>query len=129
MADTKSKKILIVDDEPDVVTYLSTLFEDNNYDIITAVNGKQAVAKAKSDKPDLITLDITMPEESGVRAFRDLQNDPETKSIPIIIVTGVTSDFKKFIESRKQVEPPTAYFEKPIDRERLLETVKKLLGE
>lgn len=126
MADSK-KKILIVDDEPDVSTYLVTLFEDNGFETITAENGKEAFEKAKSEKPDLITLDITMPQESGVRCYRNLGEDDATKNIPVIIITGVTLEFKKFIESRKQVEPPPAYFEKPIDREKLLETAKELL--
>ncbi len=122
-----SKKILIVDDEPDVVTYLSTFLNDNGFDTVSAKNGKECFQMAKSEKPDLITLDITMPEESGVRAFRNLQECEETKHIPIIIITGVTTDFKDFISSRKQVSPPTAYYEKPIDRIEFLEKVKEIL--
>ncbi len=122
------KKILVVDDEPDVSTYLVTFLEDNGFETITAENGKEAFEKAKAGKPDLITLDITMPKESGVRCYRNLGEDESTKNIPIIIITGVTLEFKKFIESRKQVEPPPAYFEKPIDREKLLEAVNRLLN-
>jgi two-component system, cell cycle response regulator DivK len=121
------KKILIVDDESDIVKYLSALLEDNNYEIISAVNGKECYEKAISEKPDLITLDITMPLESGVRAFRDLQDNDVTKDIPVIIITGVTHDFEKFISTRKQVHPPIAYFDKPIDKEKLLETIKGIL--
>jgi response regulator RpfG family c-di-GMP phosphodiesterase len=69
-----------------------------------------------------------MPEESGVRAYRDLTSSDKTKHIPIIIITGVTHDFKGFIESRRQVPPPVAYFEKPIDREKLLVKVKELIA-
>jgi len=121
------KKILIVDDEPDVVTYLATFLNDNGFETVTAKNGKECLSMAKSEKPDLITLDITMPEESGVRAFRNLQESQETKHIPIIIITGVTTDFKEFISSRKQVSPPTAYFEKPIDRMEFLDKLRKIL--
>jgi DNA-binding response OmpR family regulator len=123
----ESKKILIIDDEEDVVTYLTTFFEDNGFRAISASDGKAGVQKAISEKPDVITLDVSMPEESGVRALRDLQSNETTKNIPVIIVTGVSSDFKKFIETRKQVHPPEGYFEKPIDRDRLLEKVKELL--
>lgn len=123
----QSKKILIIDDEEDVVTYLSTFFSDNGYDTIFASDGKEGVKKAIDEKPDIITLDVSMPEESGVRALRDLQANEATKNIPVIIVTGVSSDFKKFIETRKQVHPPEGYFEKPIDRDKLLERVKELL--
>lgn len=122
-----NKKILIIDDEEDVVTYLSAFFTDNGFNIITAVNGKDGVEKAKSEKPDIITLDISMPEESGVKALRNLQHNESTKNTPIIIVTGVSIDMKRFIETRKQVHPPEGYFEKPIDREALLKKIKELL--
>ena len=127
MADKNGKTILIIDDEPDVIIYLKTFFEDHGFETITAKNGKEGMEKMKSEKPDLVTLDISMPEESGVRFFRDAQEDDQISHIPIIIITGVTVEFKKFISSRKQVEPPLAYFEKPIDREKLLEKVKEIL--
>jgi len=123
----ESKKILIIDDEEDIVTYLTTFFKDNGFNAIFANDGKAGVEKAVKEKPDIITLDVSMPEESGVRALRDLQSNEVTKNIPVIIVTGVSSDFKKFIETRKQVHPPEGYFEKPIDRDKLLEKVNELL--
>ncbi|MGB5529061.1 MAG: response regulator, partial [Ignavibacteriaceae bacterium] len=116
----ESKKILIIDDESDVITYLTTFFTDNGFETIYANNGKEGVQKAISEKPDIITLDVSMPEESGVRALRDLQENEATKNTPVIIVTGVSLDFKRFIETRKQVHPPEGYFEKPIDRDKLL---------
>ncbi|OGU14719.1 MAG: hypothetical protein A2X61_13745 [Ignavibacteria bacterium GWB2_35_12] len=123
-----AKKILVVDDEPDVLTYLTAVFQDNGFDVLSAVNGKECMEKTRNDKPDLITLDITMPEESGVRAFKDLQEDPATTNIPVVIITGISSEFKQFISTRKQVRPPIAYFEKPIDRDLLIAKVKELLG-
>ena len=123
-----SKKILIVDDEEDVRRYLETFFKDNGFLAITAVDGKEGVQKAADEKPDLITLDVSMPEESGVRALRDIQNNEVTKDIPVIIITGVSLDFKRFIETRKQVHPPEGYFEKPVDRDELLKKIKQLLG-
>ena len=121
------KKILIIDDEIDVITYLTTFFIDNGFETISANNGREGVQKAIEEKPDIITLDVSMPEESGVRALRDLQENEATKNTPVIIVTGVSLDFKRFIETRKQVHPPEGYFEKPIDRDKLLEKVKELL--
>jgi DNA-binding response OmpR family regulator len=124
---TGAKKILIIDDEADLITYLTTFFNDNGFETISANNGKEGVQKAIEEKPDIITLDISMPEESGVRALRDLQENQVTKNIPVIIVTGVSTDFKRFIETRKQVHPPEGYFEKPIDRDKLLDRVKELI--
>ena len=125
---TTQKTILIVEDEADEVAYLKALFEDNGFAVISAVNGQDGFEKAKSQHPDLITLDISMPEESGVRMFRDLQNDPATSGIPVIIITGISHDFKRFIETRKQVRPPAGYFDKPPDREQLLAKIHELLG-
>lgn len=125
---TSPKKILVVDDEPDLQNFLGAFLEDNGFEVIIAANGKQCIEKAKKEKPDLITLDITMPEESGVRAFRNIQEDPDTKDIPIIIVTGVTSVFKDFIHTRKVVAPPAAYLEKPVNTAELLEKINEILG-
>ena len=122
------KKILIIDDEEDVLTYLSAFFVDNDFYVISAPNGEEGIKMALSEKPDIITLDISMPKESGVKALRELQNNENTKKTPIIIITGVTSDFKRFIKARKQVHMPEGYFEKPIDRELLLRKVNELLN-
>ena len=124
---TDGKKILIIDDEEDVLTYLSVFFADNGFTVLEARNGKEGVEKAFSENPDIITLDVSMPEESGVKALRELQENKITKETPVIIVTGVASDFKRFIETRKQVHPPEGYFEKPVDRNELLKKVKELL--
>jgi len=125
-----SKKILIVDDEPDLVAFLETLFSDNGYQAITAGDGKEGFAKAISEKPDLITLDISMPEESGVRMFRDLQDNAKTADVPVVIITGLSSDFKRFLdqlERKKKIYPPAAYFEKPIEKEELLKKIGDIL--
>ena len=128
MSEDTGKTILIVDDEPDVSAYLKAFFEDNGFKVITAANGKEGFEQAKAGRPDLITLDITMPEESGVRMFRQVQADEATVGIPVVIITGVSHEFKRFIETRRQVRPPDAYFEKPIDREELLAKVNEILG-
>jgi len=122
------KTILVVEDEPDQIAYLDTLFKDQGFAVITATNGREGFERAKSNHPDLITLDISMPEESGVRMFRDLQVDPVTSNIPVIIITGITHDFKRFIETRKQVRPPQGYFDKPLEREKLLAKINELLS-
>lgn len=124
----EKKTILIVDDEPDIVEWLKALFEDNGYVTKFAHNGFDGFEMAESAPPDLITLDITMDKESGVKMFRKLHESDKTKNIPVIMVTGVSPEFKKYIESRNQVDPPDAYFEKPVDQDELLKKVKELLG-
>jgi CheY-like chemotaxis protein len=122
------KTILVVEDEPDTVTYLSTLLEDAGYSTVAAEDGEQALEKVRANRPDLITLDITMPTKSGVRFYRDMKESNQWKDIPIIIVTGVSKDFEKFISTRRQVPPPDGYISKPIDREQLLSLVKEHIG-
>ena len=122
----EKKTILVVDDEPDVRTFLSTLFEDNGYATVMAQDGNEGLSKVKEKAPDLVTLDITMPNKSGVRFYREMKESAEWKKVPIIIVTGVSGDFKTFISSRKQVPPPEGYLSKPIDKTEILKLVKKL---
>jgi len=127
------KRILIVDDEEDILEYLTTLFKDNGYEALTARDGKEGFDLMKKEKPDLVTLDIIMPKESGVRFYRDVKKDDELKNIPIIIITALTGwgydpeGFHKFIKSRKQVPPPEGFLPKPVDTEELLKLVKKHL--
>jgi len=121
-----TKKILIIDDEPDVLAYLSTLLEDHGYATVTAKDGVEALTKVKALRPDLITLDISMPEKSGVKFYREMREDASYQKIPIIIVTGISDDFKNFISTRKQVPPPEGYLSKPINQEEMLGLVKKL---
>lgn len=126
MAD--KRKILIVEDEPDMVEWLATFLEDNGYETVVAYDGFDGFEKAKSERPDLITLDITMDKESGIKMYRNLHGTPETVDIPVIMVTGVSPELKGFIERRKQVDPPAGYFEKPVDKKKLLQAVKDLIG-
>ena len=122
------KKIIVIDDDPDIVTFLTVLLEDNGYDTISAVDGQQGLDKIRSERPDLILLDITMPEKSGVKCDREVRDDPETGTIPVVMVTGVTQEFKKFISSRRQVPPPDGYVSKPVDQKELLEILERLLS-
>ena len=130
----EKKKVLIVEDEAHVVTYLETLLQDNGYDTAAAMNGKEAMEKVKADKPDLICLDITMPEESGVRFYRNLKDVPELSSIPVVIVTAVTGiggdpdPYKQFLSTRKQIPPPEAFFSKPIEEKEFLDKIAELLS-
>lgn len=128
-----AKKILIVDDEPSVVTYLELLLRDNGYETVSAPNGKDGLEKARQERPDLVTLDISMPESSGTRFYKELKTDPDLAATPVIIVTAVTGyggdpyAYKKFLSGRHLVPAPDGFFPKPIDREQFLEAVEKLL--
>ena len=127
MADD-AKTILVVDDDPDAREYLTTVLQDNGFATVTANDGAEALERINENLPDLVALDITMPEKSGVAVYRTLKEEDRFKQIPVIIITGVSDDFKKFISSRRQVPPPEGYISKPVDFAEFLNMVNQLLG-
>ena len=120
------KTVLIIDDEPDTCTYFSSILQDNGYNTVIARDGEEGLTKLKEATPDLVTLDVSMPEKSGVRLYRDIKESEQWANLPVIIVTGVSEDFQKFISTRSQVPPPEGYIPKPIDPDKFLEMVKEL---
>jgi CheY-like chemotaxis protein len=127
MADD-AKTVLVVDDDPDAREFLTTVLQDNGFATTTANDGTEAIAAIEQSPPDLVALDITMPEKSGVAVYRKLKEDDQLKAIPVIVVTGISDDFKQFISSRRQVPPPEGYISKPVDHEQFMKMVKSLLG-
>jgi CheY-like chemotaxis protein len=120
------KKILIVDDEEDIRTYLSTLLGDQGFETLLAKDGEEAWKQVEANSPDLVSLDISMPQKSGIKFYREMKADDRWKKIPIIIVTGVSEDMRKFLSSRHQVPPPEGYLAKPISPEEILTLIQKL---
>lgn len=123
------KKILVVDDEQDVLIYLSTLFEDHGFDTITAENGIEALKLATSERPDLITLDITMPERSGIMTYRYLKSDANLEAIPVIIITAVGDSIKKVMKEFATFRAPEACMSKPVDQVGLIAIANDLLAQ
>ena len=126
---SKKKKILVVEDEEDVLTYLTTLFQDNGYDTVSAVDGVEALDRARTEKPDLISLDIAMPDQSGLRTYRQYKKDDELKDIPVIIVTALGDSIRSFLKRLGGFPEPEGFMTKPIDKEKLLKMVADLLSE
>ena len=140
-------KILIIDDDPDNISIISLIVEDNGYTSISANDGKEGLELAKKEKPDLITLDLIMPEKSGILMFQELKKDPDLARIPVIIISGASEvtgvDFKNFLfkqplkKKGKTVETggvskysaPNAFIEKPVDPDELVRIIKDLLKE
>jgi two-component system phosphate regulon response regulator PhoB len=122
-----AKKILIIDDEKDMRTYLAALFRKAGYEAETAPNGEEGLELAKKLGPDLITLDVLMPKGSGIRAYRGLRTSDETKAIPIVVLTGLTR-LDDFFGDLGDLPKPDEMVEKPIDREAFLEKVEALIG-
>ncbi len=112
-----SKKILVVDDEKDIRMYLTSLLMDNGYETCTAEDGFSAIGIAREERPDLITLDLMMPNKSGTDFYRQLARDADLKDTPVIIVSGLPG-------RDLAVTKPVAVFDKPIDPEKFLAAVR-----
>jgi CheY-like chemotaxis protein len=104
------------------------VLEDNGYATVSARDGNEALQRLEEGLPDLVTLDITMPEKSGVGVYRKIKETDEYKGIPVIIITGVSDDFKQFISTRRQVPPPEGYLSKPVEPGQLAGMVEELLA-
>ena len=122
------KTVLVVDDDPDAREFLTTVLEDNDIGSTTARDGAEAIAMIEQAAPDLVALDITMPEKSGVAVYRALREDERFRQIPVIMITGVSDDFRTFISTRRKVPPPDGYINKPVDVDQFLAMVHDLLG-
>ena len=123
-----AKTVLVVDDDPDARDFLTTVLNDNGIATTTAEDGAEALKKIEQEPPDLVALDITMPEKSGVAVYRKLKQDDQLKSIPVIIITGISDEFEKFISTRRHVPPPEGYISKPVDHEQFMTMVRDLLA-
>jgi CheY-like chemotaxis protein len=125
MADLSGYKILVADDDPDAREFISTVLGDENATIVEAHNGNEALEIARREQPDLVTLDISMPEKNGAEVYAEMRDDPVLKNIPVCIISG-QPELRKLIYQRV-VPPPDGYLDKPINEDSLLMSVKKLL--
>ena len=114
------KKILIIDDDPNIVDYLVSLFEDNGYQTFSAGEVSEGLEIAKKEVPDLITLDIELPDEWGPRFYRKMSQEKNLKNIPVIVISGLTG-------SDHAVGRAVASITKPFDRDELLKIVKNTI--
>jgi twitching motility two-component system response regulator PilH len=129
-----SKKVLIVDDDPDVRLFNATVVEDCGYTPIEAPNGEEGLKIVKKDPPDLVTLDVLMPKQNGLRLYRELKTNKSLLGIPVIILSGIAK--RTFLRSQKAltefgdkpVPEPESYLEKPVEPDELAREIKKFLG-
>jgi CheY-like chemotaxis protein len=127
------KKVLVVDDEPDVRDYLAAILSDAGFQVQTADDGEEALEMIRADPPDFISLDLLMPRRSGRRLLYALQKDRKLARIPVLIVTAHAKDhlgrdeLSQLLESRI-LSGPGAYLEKPVDPSELVRCVERALG-
>ena len=115
------KKICIIDDDPHIVSYLEELFADNGYTTCSAADGSGALDIVRAERPDLITLDLEMPEEWGPRFYRQLIREEPLRHIPVIVISGLTGN-------QYAIQKAVASLTKPFDRDELLKIVHDVIG-
>ena len=116
-----AKKVLVVDDDPTTVRFLTVALEENGYEAIGAEDGKEGFEKASSEKPDLILLDVMMPKRTGFTMFKQLRKTEGLKDIPVIMLTGVAASLEEADDRSGDT------FEQPYDR--LRESLRKAIAE
>ena len=124
-------KILIIDDDPDLVESTSALLQSSGYTVAAAADGAEGLAKARKEKPDLILLDVMMAtDREGFEVARKLREDEATSGVPVILVTGIrkAKHLPFSFEPDEDWLPVKAVLEKPLKPEALLKSVRELLG-
>jgi DNA-binding response OmpR family regulator len=123
------KKILVVDDEPKMVTMLKMALEAASYEVVAASNGQEGIEKVEGERPDAIILDLMMPEMDGFTACKKIKGNPEYAHIPILVLTGISEQFSssRYSKSMGLELEAEDYIDKPFDPNILLERLARLL--
>jgi CheY-like chemotaxis protein len=126
-----AKSIMIIDDEPDVRKYLTTLLEDNDYQTFAAASSEEGYNTIKKEHPDLICLDIMMPSESGISLYKRILSDETCKNIPVLLISAITRerDFVlKDFSLDSTLPDPIGFLEKPINPTTFINKIKSIVG-
>jgi twitching motility two-component system response regulator PilH len=129
-----AKKVLVVDDDPDVRLFNTTVLEEHGYLPLEAENGEEGLRMIRAEKPDLVILDVLMPRQSGIRLYRELKTNADLKDLKVLILSGIAQ--KTFLRSQQAltefgenpVPEPEFYIEKPVDADVLAATIRKAIG-
>jgi DNA-binding response OmpR family regulator len=121
------KKILVVDDEPDILDVTAMRLQAHGYSVVTACDGQAALDAVKKENPDLILLDLALPKISGYDVCKIIKNDPVSKAIPVIIFTASAS--RSNVDAKMLDIKADDYLIKPFDPQELLAKIKKFLQE
>jgi CheY-like chemotaxis protein len=119
------RKIVVADDEPDELAFLATVFRDYGATVVEATNGDEALAIARSENPDLLTLDLEMPGQNVGDVFETLRKDPKHHGLKICVITG-RPELRTLIYQRS-VRRPEGFLVKPVAEEALVRAIRKIL--
>jgi len=120
-----NKRILIVDDEPDILKTIELLLEQDGYEVHTAGDGEEGLKKIDEVRPDLLLLDLRLPGKGGFQIAKEIKSKDEYKDIPIIILSGMANDASRHIAAKGGA---VEFIEKPIDTDKLKFHIKDLLS-
>ena len=125
-----SKRILLVDDDPDLVDAVAQILKSKKYEIETAYDGPEGLQKARSQKPDLIVLDVMMPGKDGYTVCKELKADPELSSVPVLLLTAVASHVAttRFTQEMGLETEADDYLDKPVEPDVLVKRIETLLS-
>jgi len=133
MAKPEDRTILVVDDEEDVRDYFADILTDAGFNVVTAADGVEALARVREKPPDFISLDLVMPRKSGIKFLYELRHNKKWMQIPVVIVTAHArdnlggEDFRDIFDG-KSFSGPKSYLEKPVDEEKYLRMVCENVG-
>ena len=120
-----AKTILAVDDSASIRQMVSFTLKSAGYDVVEAVDGQDGLDKAKSTRPDVVTMDLTMPRMDGLTLIKNLRATPQYASTPILMLTTESSDAMK---AQGRAAGATGWLVKPFDPQKLIEVVRKVIG-
>jgi two-component system alkaline phosphatase synthesis response regulator PhoP len=125
-----AKKILIVDDDPDLVEAVSMILESKNFDVAAAYGGIEGLQKARTENPDLIVLDVMMPDKDGYAVCKELKADPALSKIPVLLLTAVVSKISttRYTQQMGMETEADDYIDKPVEPEVLVKRIEALLS-
>ena len=124
------KKILLIDDDPDLVKAVTMILESKKYQVAAAYGGLEGLRKVKTENPDLIVLDVMMPDKDGYSVCKELKADPDLSKIPVLLLTAVVSHIPTthFTQQMGLETEADDYLDKPVEPEVLVRRIETLLG-
>jgi two-component system alkaline phosphatase synthesis response regulator PhoP len=124
-----AKKILLVDDDPDMIEAVKLQLNAAGLETVEAYNGEEGLAKARSENPDLIVLDVMMPVKDGYTAAKEIAEDDNLSEIPVIMLTAVTDHVGSTSYSHQSGKDLMAddFFKKPVNPDELVQRIKELV--
>ena len=124
-------RVLVVDDDPDILDYFTSFLEDHEFAVRTASNAVRALSVLEECRPDIVLIDVLMPGRSGLDLLVKLRRDSRWRDVPLVVVTGndqiLEDDCQSYLGSHQDVRGPDGVLSKPIDRNALLAVLDKLL--